>query len=436
MENDKKLKKKKFNAFGILHSVFFSSKKRIALFILVFGIAAFFIWRGFSAQSQQVQYQTEAAARGTLISSITSSGTVSSGNNVDITTQATGIVTAVYVKNGDYVNQGDKIADITLDTSSKQKQQSSYASYLSAQNSLNSAKNQMNSLQAAMFEANQTFVKGAGTADPVTDDPTYIIQKANWLKAETDYTSQQNVIAAAQASLASAWLSYSQISPTVTAPSSGYISNLNISTGVPIVGSSTTSNSTSSTSNSTSTQTIGTISLKDSSLTATVNLTEIDIVKVKIGQKVTMTLDAFGDTTFTGKVTAIDTTGTVSSGVTTYPATITFDTTPDKVYPNMAVNATIITNIKPDVLLVPAGAVQTQNGSSYVRLLKNNQPVLTSVEVGDSSDTQTEIISGIKEGDFVITGSSTQSTSTSQSSSPFGSLGGNRSFGGGTRIQR
>ncbi len=403
------------------------------LIVGVLGIVLFFASQTILNNKSSVpQYQTSVVEKGTLVTSITSSGVITSANNASITTQATGIVNEVYVKNGDYVYRGQNIASVTLDQPSLQKQTAAYASYLGAQNSLNSAKNQMNSLQAALFQANQTFVNGAGTNDPITDDPTYIIQRANWLKAETDYTNQQNVIAQAQASLNSASLSLSQVSSIITAPISGTISNLNLTPGLPISSVATSDNSSSS-------QSVGNVKLEGGNLQALVNLTEIDVTKVKVGQKVTLVLDAFPDKTFTGKVSAINTNGSVSSGVTTYPTTITFDTSTDSIYPNMAVTATIIISVKQDALLIPSGALQTQNGVSSVRVLKNGNITQVEVQVGESSDTQTEIQSGISEGDEVVTGTvATGASSGTTTTSPFGGsgFGALRSTGGGGNQNR
>ncbi|HVT01733.1 MAG TPA: HlyD family efflux transporter periplasmic adaptor subunit [Patescibacteria group bacterium] len=404
-------------------------KKVLVLIAIV--LVGGFIYISLTKKSNKPSYQTATVEKGTLVTSVTASGTVTSGNSTPITTQATGVVSEVYVKNGDYVNQGQNVATIALDQSSQQKQAAAYSSYLSAVNNLNQAKSQINGLQAALFQANQAFVTDRGVANPITDDPQYIIEKANWLQAESNYNNQQNVINQAQAALNSASLSLAQTSATVTAPISGTISNLNLTPGLPIISSSTTGSGSNSSSNSTaSTQTLGNVTLDNVPLTATVDLTEIDVTKIKVGQKVTITLDAFPDKTFTGKVVAIDTTGSVSSGVTTYPTTITFDSSIDGIYPNMGVNVTIITSVTSDALIVPSAAVQTVDGSSTVRILKNGQIQTVDVEIGKSSDTQTQITSGLSNGDTVVTGtiSTQRNTTTGGSSSPFG--GGNASFGG------
>lgn len=420
-----------------LQILLFGNKVRtfgtIVMVVLVIGA----LWNFVANKKTTPQYQTAQAEKGTLITTVSGSGTVSSGSTVTISTQATGFITNVYVKNGDSVTQGEKIADMTLDQNGLQKQSQAWASYLNAQSNLDAAKSKLNSLQSALFKANQAFINDKGIQNPTDQqkaDPKYIEENADWLQAEADYTNQQNVIAAAQASVTSAWYSYQALSSTITAPASGVISGLSVSPGASVTQSSSSSNS----SNTNSSTSLGSITLPSGSLQATVNLSEIDVIHVQVGQKVTLTLDAFPDKTFAGKVTSIDTSGLVSSGVTTYPTVITFDSADNSIYPNMAVNAKIITNVKDNVLLVPSTAVQTTNGQSTVRILKNGQLQTVAVTTGDSNDTDTEIMSGLSEGDTVVTSIVTQSTGSRATSSPFsgGFGGGNRVFfngGGGGR---
>jgi multidrug efflux pump subunit AcrA (membrane-fusion protein) len=416
-----------------------SLQLKIVLFIVLLGIA----WLGrtllVGSANQIPQYQTAQAEKGTLVSSVTGTGAISSASSASITSSATGVVNEVFVQNGDTVSQDDTIATLNLDQSSTQKQAAAWANYLSAQNSLNAAKSKMNSLQAALFTASETFTKGAGTDNPDKNDPNYIIQNANWLQAEANYTQQGDVIKQSEAALSNAWLSYVQTSATITAPISGTIANLSLKPGGLIASNnSSSSNSDSSSSNASSSNSYGSVVLEGGSTEAVVNLSEVDITKVADGQKVTITMDAFPDKTFTGHVSSINTTGATSSGVTSYPVTISFDSSLPTMYPNMAVSATIITSIKNNALLVPSAAVQTSNGTSTVRVLKNNQVIPTEVTIGESNDTQTEILSGLQEGDAVVisqrsTSGSTSSGSQGQSTSPFGNtgFGGGRGFGGG-----
>lgn len=396
-----------------------SLRKKLAILVVILVVGWFGGSKVINTKAQQPQYQTAQVEKGTLITSVSASGTVSQGGSVGITTAATGIVSNVYVADGDIVSQGDKIADITLDIASQQKQAAAWSSYLSAKNSLVSAQNNLNSLNSAMWKTQQTFINGAVARGLTADDPTYIQQSSDWTLAENQYKNQKEVIVQAQAALNSAWLSYIQLSSVITAPISGRVSGLTLTPGLPINGEGA----------------LGTIVLEQGQPQVNVNLTEIDVTKVAPMQKVTLTLDAFPDKTFTGKIVAINTNGSVSSGVTTYPATIAFDTALNNIYPNMAVNARIITNIRENVLLVPSAAVQMSNGESSVRVMRDNQMTQVAVETGDSNDTRAEIISGINEGDLVITGttgSTTVRTGGSNTTSPFSSFGGARgSFGGG-----
>ena len=103
---------------------------------------------------------------------------------------------------------------------------------------------------------------------------------------------------------------------------------------------------------------------------------------------------------------------------------------------NFCPKINIITNTKDDVLLVSSSAVKSDdNGNNYVQILKNGKPVNQNVEIGLSSDSQTEITSGLKEGDVVITSTiaATTTKTSTQTQSVFGGLNSGRNSGGGIR---
>jgi len=415
--------------------VFILSHKKLVIAAVVVIIVIFVGLRIFGPKNSAPQYQTASVTRGTLITNVSTSGSVSVANKVSVTTQASGAIDQVFVKNGDTVTAGENIATVKLDQNGQQKQASAWSSYLSAQNSLAAAQAKINSLQSSLFVANQAFVNDRGVSNPTDDqkaDPKYIEEDATWLQAEADYKNQTNVIAQTQSALNSASLSYQAVSSTITAPITGTITDLTLTPGMQISGSSGNSNSTTTTTDSG--QAIASIKTGGTPIVS-VNISEVDVTKVAVGQKATITFDALPNQTFTGKIIGINTTGSVSSGVTTYPATIALDTASDKIFPNMSATVSIITNVKDNVILVPTAAVQSGANGSTVRVMKNGQMSTVAVTVGDSSDTQTEIISGLSEGDTVVTSVvSTNATRASNSStSPFsaGGLGGGRGFGGG-----
>jgi RND family efflux transporter MFP subunit len=151
---------------------------------------------------------------------------------------------------------------------------------------------------------------------------------------------------------------------------------------------------------------------------AQVQVNEVDISNVSVGQKVTVKFDAIGGLETTGKVEKMDSLGTLSQGVVTYNVTIAFDSLDDRIKPEMSVTASIITDVKQNVLIVPSSAVKTSSsGGSYVEILENGVPVQKNVETGANNDTSTEITSGLSAGESVVTQTISSSASSSSSSS-------------------
>lgn len=135
---------------------------------------------------------------------------------------------------------------------------------------------------------------------------------------------------------------------------------------------------------------------------AEVTLNEIDAANTKVGQKVTLIFDAAEGVSAVGEVVAIDTLGTVSQGVVSYQVKIAFDVQDERIKPGMSVSASIITDSKQNVIMAPISAVKT-NGGSYVEILVNGAPQKKEVTAGISNDTMIEIVSGLEEGEQVIT---------------------------------
>ncbi|MEK9151915.1 MAG: HlyD family efflux transporter periplasmic adaptor subunit [Patescibacteria group bacterium] len=96
---------------------------------------------------------------------------------------------------------------------------------------------------------------------------------------------------------------------------------------------------------------------------AQVSLNEVDVAKVKVGQKATLSFDAVSDLQISGQVAQVDALGAVSQGVVTYGVTIAFDTQDLRIKPGMSVSAAIITDVKQDVLMVPNSAIKAAKPS-------------------------------------------------------------------------
>lgn len=420
----------------------FKTRRRLIILGVVV-ILGFIAWQNFGPKRELQQYQTATVEKGTLVTWVNESGQVAVANRASVITQATGVISEVDVKNGDTVTAGQQIAAFSLDSSGQQKQAQALSSYLSAKSAVDSANAQLYSLQSTMFSkwkiysdlaTNSTYQNPDSSPNSSNRTLTaFTTVQDDWFAAEAVYKNQQGQIAQAQAALNSSWLSYQLSSNIILAPLAGKITDLTVAPGTQIGGSNSTgtsSNSTSSTSNSSQIASI----VFDGNPVVTVSLSEIDVAKVKADQKATITFDALPNKSFTGKVLGINTTGSVSSGVTTYPATIVLDLPNDSILPNMSVTANIIINVKDNVLLVPSSAVQTAGGESMVRVLKDGQINSVQVEIGSSSDTQTEITSGLNEGDTIITSFVSSQNGSTGGASPFSSgfrIGGGGMGGGG-----
>lgn len=187
---------------------------------------------------------------------------------------------------------------------------------------------------------------------------------------------------------------------------------------------------------------------------ADISLNEVDVAKIALGDKATLTFDAVDGLSIAGVVNEIDTVGTVTQGVVNYAVQIGFDTQDPRIKPGMSVGAAIITDVETDALLVPNGAVKTKNGSSYVQVFtpplgaasENGQGIISAitpgqvpVTIGLSNDTSTEITSGVNEGDQVVLRAITiTATTAAPTTTPslLGAIGGTRAGatgGGATR---
>ena len=394
----------------------------IGLIILILG---YFGYRYFFVKTTvATTYQTAVAEKGTLIINLSTSGSVAATNARTVTTTASGVVKTVYVKEGQSVKTGTPIMLIELDLNGTQKLASAYSSYLSAQNSFKSTQDKILSLQSDLVGTKNTFDNQYSSMSP--DDPSYIQKHNAFLLAQASYDNLTNTLKQAQSSLQSARLSYQMASATVYAPISGTVSAISLAPGMIL-------NPTSDTSSSSNVANKIAIVKTAATPAISVSLTETDVTKVKVGNKATVTLDALPDKTYTGKVIAVDTSGTVSSGVVSYTTTIQLDSNVNEILSNMTATANIITDIVDNVVMVPSVAVQSNNGVTTIRQLVNNALTSINVEVGKTNGTQTEIISGIKEGDSVVTSvitPSTTKTTTTGGASVFGSqMGGVRMRG-------
>ena len=203
-------------------------------------------------------------------------------------------------------------------------------------------------------------------------------QPANVQSAQNSLANAQTALATAQTNLDSA---------TIKATVVGVVSAINAQVGENVSSGSST----------------GFIVLANTgSLVLHGTIGEADVVKLKLNQVATITVDAVGTAKMTGKVTSLDPVATIAQGVPVYGIDVTIDLPSPLVRPGMSGTANVIIASSPSTLVVPNLAVKTASGRRYLTLMKAGQQVDTDVTFGISNDTVTEVLAGAQEGDVVV----------------------------------
>ena len=173
-------------------------------------------------------------------------------------------------------------------------------------------------------------------------------------------------------------------------------------------------------------------------LVAEALVTQADVSSLKVGQKATLTIDGETSSAFTGTITSIASqpASSSSSGSSSSTAEYTVDLVPTSLpalaKSGMTGSLTVVIARRSNVLVVPTSAVSGTSSASFVRVMMNGTPTYRQVTTGMATSSLTQITSGLTAGEVVVTGTYSNSASTSTStSSGFGSFGGLGGSGGG-----
>lgn len=142
-----------------------------------------------------------------------------------------------------------------------------------------------------------------------------------------------------------------------------------------------------------------------SHLLVDVEVSEVDINRIKAGQDAILTFDAILAKEYHGKVTDVALVGTTSAGVVSFKVTLELLDADENVRPGMTAGVNLVISELENVLLVPNRAVRVQNGNRvvYVTTTTSLTPVAVIVELGASSESYSEVIGGeLKEGDAIV----------------------------------
>ena len=372
-------------------------KKRffILLGLLVATGAVYYFFS--SNNKQETTYLTESVTRGNVEKTVVASGSVESVNEVDVGAQASGKITKLYVKLGQEIKKGEMIADIDSTTqintlNTKKAALVSYQAQLKAKKTAYDVALSSYNRLSKLYTQKATSLDSLNTAKSTLDNAKAEMEaiEANTKQAEIEVnTAETNV-------------GYTKI----TAPMDGTVISVPVSEGQTVNANQTT-------------PTIVTIA-DLSKMKIKPEISEGDITKVKAGQEVSFTILSDSQTVYHSVIDSVvpantttsdssSTSSSISSSSSSttsaiyYYANVLIDN-PDR---TLRIGMTTENNIKianaKDVLLVSNMAIQKRDGKSFVNVLNDkNQPEQREVETGVQNDFQTEIKSGLNEGEKVI----------------------------------
>lgn len=396
-------------------------KKISTIWILVGGCFAIAVaaWLlSGNKKDEQVSFVTEEVAPANIQNSITATGSVEPVDTVAVGTQVSGIIDKIYVDFNSTVKKGQVLA--VLDTKN-------------LTSTLNSAKANLQSAQANMQSANAAlgyqranynrykalYQKGLVSANDFES------ARLSYRQAEEQVAMMKESVVAAQESVRTAQTNLGYA--TIVSPIDGTIINKYVAEGQTVAASFSTP------------ELFGVArDLKKMQVLADVD--EADIGDVRPGESATFTVDAYPDDTFQGTVQQVRLGGSTSNNVVTYKVVISTSNADLKLKPGMTANVTIYTQQKSGVLSVPTKALRftpaketvgkmkikdISNAKNKVWTIEGNNIVAHQVNIGMSDGTHTQIVSGVKQGQKVITGVDVKTDaaaadgSNSSESSPF-----------------
>lgn len=405
---------------------FFKKSKRtlFVLLIILVGVSAFLFVRRTNADTTS-PFQTAKIERGNLTATIGATGTVRSKQTAVLIWQAAGAVDTVNVKVGDNV-PADFVMAYLAKTSLPQSIIMAEADLVSAQKELDdllSSDTARAEAVIALRDAQEAYDKAANwrkELDGKIDIKEIVYKKVRnktvpVLKEYRGYAGKETIakadenLALAKAKLDDAQREFDRLNngnlPEIAAAQAridAAQATLNLARMIsPFAGTVTESYALPGDQVAAGANAFRLDNL--SSLFVDVEVSEVDINSVSVGQPVTLSFDAILGEEYHGEVVEVAQTATSVQGVVNFKVTVELTDADQHVKPGMTAAVNIVVEEIRDVLLVPNRAVRLVEGERVVYLLTADQPVKTKIRLGSSSDTMSVIAGGdVEEGDTVI----------------------------------
>ena len=350
------------------------------ILVIVIAVAAWLLSGG--KKEEKINFKQEKVATHTLQNSITATGTIEAVTSVTVGTQVSGIVNKLYVDYNSVVKKGQVIAELDK-TNLISELNTAKANLASTESNL--------SYQSANMKRYQTlYKKGLVSADE------YENALLTYRQAKEQVASSRENVQKAQTNLGYA---------TITSPIDGTVISKSVEEGQTVAASFNTPE-------------LFTIAKDLKNMQVIANVDEADIGGVAVGNRVNFTVDAYPDDTFEGVVKQVRLEATTTNNVVTYEVVISAPNADLKLKPGLTANVIIFTKEQADILSVANKALRFTptketvgkdmkivdcKGKNKVWTLNGNTLTAHSVNIGQSDAMHTQIISGIKAGQSVVT---------------------------------
>lgn len=365
----------------------------IAAGVITAGAISVLALKPFSAREKSVAFETVKAERGTISNTVTATGTIEAITTVDVGTQVSGIIEHIYVDFNDRVKQGQVLARLDETPLRAQVEQS--------QANVDQAQAQLNFQEATYNRLKPLYEKNL-IAQADFDQAVFNLENA-----KASLSSSKSALARAKVNLAYA---------TIYSPIDGVVLNRAIEEGQTVAA-------------SFNTPTLFTIVNDLTQMEVQTNVDEADIGKVKEGQRVEFTVDAFLDLTFRGTVTQVRLQPVTTNNVVTYVVILSAPNPEMKLMPGMTASTTIFVEEKENTITLSGKALRFTPDQEWLKKMAGERqgPVPPVPQAGAADKNRTiwvkdgnglirpvrittgvengsvvEILSGLSEGDEAV----------------------------------
>ncbi len=307
----------------------------IALVVIVVVILWLTVF-GKSAKSEQAPYKTEAVSRGDIEALVIASGTLNPVDAIDLGTQVSGRIAKIYVDFNSRVKAGQLVAELDQATYETRLEQNK-ANYKTALAALDRASVTLENAKRSHDRALSLFEKNLiSYEEKDTAETTYLNAKSDVKSAEARVDQAKSQVDSSQVDL-----NYC----IIRSPIDGVVISRNVNVGQTVASQFTA-------------PVLFKVANDLTKMQVECSIDEADIGRVKEGQGVRFSVDAYSNETFVGDVTQVRYSPTVTSGVVTYTAIVTVSNPELKLRPGMTATASIITGQAQNALKVPNSALR------------------------------------------------------------------------------